>query len=123
MALGCWLDKMVIIRVLKRSSFRVNTWVKEVSHDGNTLLINTLTGHYGQLEGLGNDIWSKIQTPVTYVRLREALEDEYQISRRQLTYDLEAFLYQLYQEQMLVIPAAPKRHRLVKFFLLFCRNG
>ena len=65
------------------------------------VILNTASGTYYSLEGVGSVIWSRVQKPCTIQALREHLQQTYDVSTERLTTDLSDLICELHNAGLL----------------------
>lgn len=63
--------------------------------EGEAVILNLRDGVYYGLDPVGTSIWEKIQQPITYAALLDALIEEYDIDRPQCEKDVTELLREL----------------------------
>lgn len=69
--------------------------------DGETVLMSIKAGAYYGLEGPARSIWTNLETPIAFSALVDALVDEYEITPETCAEDLQGFLRDMEQEDLL----------------------
>ena len=63
--------------------------------EGEAVILNLRDGVYYGLDPVGTSIWEKIEQPITYAALLDALIEEYEIDRPQCEKDVAELLQEL----------------------------
>lgn len=69
--------------------------------DGQTVLMSIDTGAYYPLEGPARTIWEKLQTPLTFSALVDALVEEYDVAPEACAADTQRYLGTMEEEGLL----------------------
>ena len=69
--------------------------------DQETVLMSIDAGAYYGLAGTARSIWEKLETPLTFSALVDALVKEYRITPEACAADLEGFLAEMEREGLL----------------------
>ncbi len=78
-------------------------WVHAGVVDGEHLLLHKQQGHVFRLTATGSDIWLRLQTPTSYVDLIQSLIKDYSVTREVCEPDVDAFLQQLQQRDLIAV--------------------
>ena len=78
-------------------------WVFADVVDGEQLLLHKNIGDCFRLTAIGAAIWSHMVTPIEYKKLIDCLMQEYAVAREVCEPDVQAFLGQLQQRDLLTI--------------------
>lgn len=71
--------------------------------DGELVLLNTDTGMYQGLTGVGPRVWELIQEPVTVQRVIDTIADEYDVSDESCEEDVIEFVQTMADEKLIEI--------------------
>jgi hypothetical protein len=71
--------------------------------DQETVLMSIDAGSYYGLEGPAQNVWEKLETPITFSQLIEHLVKEYQVSPDVCASDLQKFLAEMEREGLLLV--------------------
>lgn len=63
--------------------------------DGETVILDMVSGMYIGLDALGTFIWKQLERPITLAALRDAILETYDVSEVQCVTDLLSFLKDL----------------------------
>jgi Coenzyme PQQ synthesis protein D (PqqD) len=101
--------------------FRINeSGVVHETIDGEAVIINLETGSYYSLQSTAVDVWAELGVPISVDDLVAALGGRYTADPADLTLDVQRFLAELQQEDLIVrdaspngttTPARPDRHQ------------
>lgn len=69
--------------------------------DGETVMMSVTTGKYFALRGIAKFIWELLSEPVSLVKIVEAVETNYAVSRAQAETDCQKFIDDLVAKDLL----------------------
>lgn len=78
---------------------------EQVSSDsvGESIILNLTSGKYYGLDEVGARIWGLIQQPIKFSDIFKAILAEYRVEPTRCQQDLLALLYDLAQEELIII--------------------
>lgn len=71
--------------------------------DGELMLLNTETGMYQGLTGVGPRVWELLQEPTTVQRVVEMIAEEYNVSAETCERDVVEFVRTMAEEELVEI--------------------
>ncbi|HZG75937.1 MAG TPA: PqqD family protein [Paenibacillus sp.] len=73
----------------------------------DTILLNLKTGYYFSTNRLGADVWERCDGNTTVAAMIEDLHRRYDVELERLTEDVESFLRQMIDEELLYVEGRP----------------
>jgi hypothetical protein len=70
--------------------------------DGETVILDTVSGIYSGLDPIGTYIWNLLEQPATVSTLRDAILERYDVTEEQCVADLLCFLKELAAKGMIL---------------------
>ena len=78
--------------------------------DGESIIVNLVTGTYYQLAGLGAEVWEALEAGVPTAEIGEQIAERYGVDRSVADADVAALIGEMQAEELIVAdPAATRR--------------
>lgn len=93
---------------LEKYSFKHESGILSTDINGESVVMNLMTGQYSSFNPVGTVIWSALTEEKCFTKVLELVLDRFEVEREIATGELIEFLDMLLEKKMITITQAPE---------------